>query len=381
MNIANRSNIRHNGLIHWWPNMRDFGYDEQELVEELCSAIAALPGASAHPRMNQPRSGSRYEPDGLLDVHINQSDLAIVVEAKRELFPRDVRQQIWLLRDYLDGMDGPAEKVAMLVAGAVSRGAREILQQEKIGYFDPGGSLFIPSTSAYVLIDRPPPKKAVRMFGAIFQGQRARVVQAVIEAAPNWVSVKDLAEATGVSAATTSETLTEMERRDWLEVDGAGPAKTRRLRERALVLDEWARLIAAQKPPQIERYYVPANDAGEIARRLEDACRDAGAQYAITAEAAAQVYAPYLSSISQLKCRLQAGRVQHDVLSRLDARSVSEGWNFGVIAEVGKHDVAVGERLNGIAYAPIVQIYLDLLQGSGRASEMADHFRSEQLSG
>src|SRR3546814_3019324 len=103
-----------------------------------------------------------------------------------------------------------------------------------------------------------------------------------------------------------------MERRDWLEVEGAGPAKLRRLRERGPVLDEWARLIADQKPPRIERYYVPGGDAGEIARRLDEACRDVGAQYAVTAEAAAQAYAPYLSAISQLKCRIQGGRLHSE---------------------------------------------------------------------
>src|SRR3546814_6762880 len=134
-------------------------------------------------------------------------------------------------------MDGAGERVAMLIAGAISKGARDILQQESIGYFDLGGSLFIPASGAYVLIDRPQPKKAGRALGSIFQGQRARIVQAVVEAAPDWVSVKDLAEETGVSPATASETLTEMERRAWLEVEGAGPAKLRRLRERGPVLD------------------------------------------------------------------------------------------------------------------------------------------------
>src|SRR3546814_36697 len=331
VNIAISPNVRYERHIHWWSNMRIFELEERELLEELCSAIAALPGASVHQRAGEERVGARYAPDGLLDVWLNHQQFALVVEAKRELFPRDVRQQIWQLRDYLDQMDGAGERVAMLIAGAISKGARDILQQESIGYFDLGGSLFIPASGAYVLIDRPQPKKAGRALGSIFQGQRARIVQAVVEAAPDWVSVKDLAEETGVSPATASETLTEMERRDWLEVEGAGPAKLRRLRERGPVLDEWARLIADQKPPRIERYYVPGGDAGEIARRLDEACRDVGAQYAVTAEAAAQAYAPYLSAISQLKCRIQGGRLHSEVLSRLNARPVSEGWNLGVI--------------------------------------------------
>src|SRR3546814_17852243 len=146
-------------------------------------------------------------------------------------------------------MDGAGERVAMLIAGAISKGARDILQQESIGYFDLGGSLFIPASGAYVLIDRPQPKKAGRALGSIFQGQRARIVQAVVEAAPDWVSVKDPAEETGVSPATASETLTEMERRDWLEVEGAGAAKLRDLRERGPGPDDGATWLAEQNPP------------------------------------------------------------------------------------------------------------------------------------
>lgn len=361
--------------------MRNFEIEEGELLDELSRAVSALPAASVQERTCEERSGGRYTPDGLLDVRLNHHRFELVVEAKRELFPRDVRQQIWQLRDYLGHMGGSGEKVPMLIAGAISKGARDILQQEGVGYFDPGGSLFIPASGAYVLIDRPPPKKADRALGSIFQGQRARIVQAVVESAPNWVSVKDLAEETGVSPATASETLTEMERRDWLEVEGAGPAKMRRLRERGPVLDEWARLIADQKPPRIERYYVPGGDVAELVRRLDAACHDVGAQYAVTAEAAAQAYAPYLSAISQLRCRIQGGRLHSEVLSRLDARPVSEGWNLGVIEEAGKRDIAVGERIDGVAYAPPVQVYLDLLQGSGRGREMADHLRVERLAG
>lgn len=361
--------------------MKNFGILDEELLDELRCAVSALPNVSAQLRIGERRIVDHYTPDGLLDVSINNHHIELVIEAKSELFPRDVWQNIWRLRDYLEQADGSSEKVAMLIAGAISKGARDILQSERVGYFDLGGSLFIPSSNIYVLIDRPLPKKSKRTASSIFQGQRARIVGAVIEVMPDWVSVKDLVEATGVSAGTASETLTEMERRGWLEIKGAGPTKLRRLLQRGPVLDEWASLIINQKAPRLDRYYVPYGAAGEIAQRLDKVCRDVGAKYAVTAEAAAQAYAPYLSTISQIKCRIQGGRLRSEVLSRLDARSVSEGWNFGVIEAAGKHNIAVGERIDGIVYAPLVQVYVDLLQGSGRAKEMADHFRKERLAG
>lgn len=359
--------------------MANYEHIEVELLQGLRDAVGALPHVSQVSLRSLPNPGGRYAPDGMLEVELGPRRLELFVEVKSELFPRDVRQQIWQLRDFLSSQESDSEQIAMLVAGSISRGARDILQQEMVGYFDPGGSLFIPSDGAYVLIDRPPAKKAERALGSIFQGQRARVVEAVIEAGQAWIGVKELAERTGVSPATASETMTEMERRDWLEVQGAGPAKLRRLFARAPLLDEWSRALANRKPPRMERYYVPARDAADIARQLDEACRAVGARYAVTAEAAAQAYAPYLTAISQLKCRIQGGRVRRDVLARLDARPVSEGWNLGVIDDAGSSNVGAGDRIDGIIYAGPVQVYLDLLQGSGRGKEMADHLRSQRL--
>jgi len=301
--------------------MRNLAIDECELLGELSDAIASLPSAHVRERqLEQSQRNLRYAPDGLFDISLHDHALVLAVEVKSELFPRDVHQQIWKLREFLSRLEGADEKVAMLAAGSISQGARDILQSERVGYFDQGGSLFIPSGHAYILIDRPPSRKAERAIGSLFQGQRARVVQAVVEAYPDWLSVKNLAERTGVSAATASETLSEMERRGWLDSEGAGPAKLRRLRERGPVLDEWARLIGDQRQQRIERYYVEARDAAELARMLERACGDVDASYAITAEAAAQAYAPYLSAISQVKCRIAADRRRGEVLSRLGAR-------------------------------------------------------------
>lgn len=353
--------------------------ETEELVEAMCEVLAALPDTVVRHLEREPNLGGRGRPDALVDISIRGHDFQLVVEAKKELFPRDIHHNIWQLQTYSESRQLAGEQVPMLLARAISKGARDILQTEQVGYFDSGGSLFLPSKTAFVLIDRATPKKARRRLDSIFRGKRAQVLQAIIAAWPDWVSVKELAEKSGASPATTSETLTEMERRDWLEVEGAGPAKLRRLKGRGPVLDEWSRIVANQKRPKLERYYVPASNSENLARRLDHACRETGAPYAVTAEAAAQAYAPYLTNISQLKCRIRKGRAQTEALRLLDARPVSEGWNLGIIDSPASQDVAIGEEISGICYAPCVQVYLDLLQGSGRSKEMADHLRAERL--
>lgn len=357
-----------------------FELEERELLDGLVDAIGGLPEGQAWIGGREVAIGPRGRVDAIVEALIAGRPLQLVVEAKREAFPRDVRETIWQLRNHLAHLaDGDREIVPFFVARAISPGARDILREEGVGFYDLGGTLYIPAKQAFVYIDRPAPRKSRKIFDSVFQGQKARVVQAVFARRNDWLSVKEIAENTEVSPATASATLSEMERREWVDVEGAGPSKLRRLRSPRLLLDAWVKYIADQKPPKFERYYVPGADAEQLAQRLDEACREAGAAYAVTSEAAAQVYAPYLSSISQVRCRIVPGPRQRDVLDILQARPVSEGWNLGVIETRARGDITVGERIGGICLAEPLQVYLDLLQGTGRSKEMAAHLRTERL--
>ena len=357
-----------------------FESEDHELLDGLVDAIGALPEGQARLDGREVAVGPRGRVDAIIEALVAGQPLQLMVEAKREAYPRDVRETIWQLRNNLAHLpESTREVVPFLVARAISPGARDILREEGIGFYDLGGTLYIPAKHAFVHIDRPAPRKSSKIFESVFQGQKARVVQAVFARREDWLSVKEIAEETAVSPATASATLSEMERREWVDVEGAGPTKLRRLRSPRLLLDAWATYIADQKPPKMERYYVQGAEADEVAQRLDQACLKADAAYAVTSEAAAQAYAPYLSNISQVRCRITPGPKQRDALEILRARPVTEGWNLAVIETRARGDVAVGERIAGISLAPPLQVYLDLLQGSGRSKEMATHLRAERL--
>lgn len=360
--------------------MLKFEIEEQELLDGLVDAIGALPQGDAHIDGREVAIGPRGRVDAVINAEVAGRPLQLIVEAKREAFPRDVRETIWQLRNYLAHLPQEArEVVPFFVARAISHGARDILREERVGYYDMGGTLYIPAKHTFIHIDRPPPRKSSRIFDSVFQGQKARVVQEVFSRRNEWLGVKQIAENTEVSPATVSATLTEMERREWLDVEGAGPSKLRRLRAPRLLLDAWTAFIADQKPPKLVRYYVPDVDADMLSHRLDEACLRADAVYAVTAEAAAQAYAPYLSNISQLRCRIIPGPRQQEAIEMMRARPVNEGWNLGIIETRARGDVTVGERLGGVCLAPPLQVYLDLLQGTGRSKEMAAHLRAERL--
>lgn len=357
-----------------------FDANERELLDALVDAIRAVPRARASISRREMPNNQRGRIDAIVDAEIAGRPIELIVESKRDAFPRDVRETIYQLRTYLAHYkSGSSEVIPFFVARAISPGARELLRQEEIGFYDLGGTLYIPSKHAFIHIDRPALRKTNRTFASIFHGQKARVMLYVFEHRRDWLSVKTIAEETEVSAATASATLTEMERREWVDVRGAGPAKSRRLKYPDRMLDAWSQFITSQKPPGLDRFYVNSADANDLMHKLHAACKEADAAYAVTGEAAAQVYAPYLTSISQVRCRIAPGARREEALERLGVRPVSEGWNLALVETNARGEVTVGERIDGVMIAPPLQVYLDLLQGSGRSKEMANHLRSEKL--
>ena len=113
--------------------------------------------------------------------------------------------------------------------------------------------------------------------------------------------------------------------------------------------------------------------------KFAEVCTASGAEYAITHEAAGQWYAPFLSNVSQVRCRLLAGPAADEALGALDARPVDRGANLAVIDAGSPGGLLFRESVNGVWLASAVQVYLDLMRGEGRSREMAKHLRHERI--
>jgi hypothetical protein len=214
---------------------------------------------------------------------------------------------------------------------------------------------------------------------ALFRGKSSQVFHALLHRRDAWFGVKELAELAQVSSATASETLTALERLDWASSRGQGPSKERRLSDPTALLDEWKRQVLAARPQGIRRYYVPGIGANELPERLDSVSEGSDLEYVITQEAAAQAYAPFLSTISRVACRMSPGPAANAALSRLEARVVTEGANLIVIETKSQAEFLFRERHGLMWLANPVQVYLDLLRAGGRAQEMAEHLRRERI--
>jgi hypothetical protein len=355
---------------------------EKQLITGLVDALRELPAVEADLEHWERASGhGDRDHDAQVHLRVAGKTFVLLIEAKKAVFPRDVRQVIWQFREASHGRPARQgeEPLSLLVAESISPGAKELLRSERVGYYDSGGSLYLPAPGAYLYIDRPPPKTLAKTVRTLFSGRRAQVLHTLLVRHQEWFGVTELAQQAMVSPATASQVLTELERFDWLAVRGQGPSKERHLHEPAVLLDAWTKQLAAVRPPTLRRYYVPGTKADALTARIGQIFDAHDVQYAVSHEAAAQRYAPFLSNISQLRTRVLIGANADASIGDLGARAVNEGANLAIIEAKSPGELLFRERVGDLWLASPIQIYLDLLGGEGRSKEMAEHFRKERI--
>ena len=355
---------------------------ERDLLDMLLETLRELPQVHTQEPLPERRIGDYRQIDAEICLDAAGTALTLLIELRKSVYPRDVRQVLSQIKQF--GMhqqlaDQGNAAVPILVAESISPGAKELLRRESVGYFDTGGSLFIPAHGAFFYIEKPAPKALKKSVRSLFRGKRGQVIHALLIRPGDWLGVNELADLARVSSATASETLRSLERFDWIESQGRGPFKERRLAEPGALLDEWSRQTPDRFPRPERRFFVPSIDAEELMERLSRLCDEQDVECAITQEAAAQRYSPFLSAISRVACRMLPCRAADRALSELNARIVSEGANLSVIETESQGEFLFKERTGGVWLASPVQVYLDLLRGGGRSKEMAENLRRERI--
>ena len=358
---------------------------EQQMIERFLDALQAMPEVCTEVELGSPaqtraKPGLNY--DARIGLRLDDRAVTLWVEVRKSLYPRDVRQILWRLRELHDE-EFPApdsrKEVFLLLAKSISPGAKDLLRKERVGYYDSGGSLFLSTDGIYLRVDKPPPKSMARSMRSLFSKRRAQVLHALLIRHTEWFRVTALAEQAKVSAATASEVLMQLERFDWLESRGQGPRKERYLREPAALLDTWIKQLDTIRQPARHRFHVPAMQPNELIRKIGDIFETHSVEYAITHEAAGQCYAPFLTGFSQVHCQLLPDKAVDRALKEFDACAVSEGSNLTIIEIPSPDELLFRKQVDGVWLASPVQVYLDLMRGEGRSKEMAEHLRRERI--
>ena len=352
------------------------------LLDQFLQALRALPEVQAElgPPLQSGGRDPRY--DAQVDLWVGGKPTTLMIEVKKTLYPRDVRQALWQFQEFARRWPQSAEgrqTVSVLVAQSISPGAKDLLRDGRVGYYDSGDSLYLPADNIYVYVDKPPPKNLSKSIQSLFSDRRAQVLHVLLMRHGDWFGVKEIAEQARVSPATASQVLTKLENFDWVISRGQGPTKERHLQEPGALLDEWVKQLAVMRSVAMRRYFVPSVRAEELVPKFANVCAAHKAEYAITHELAGQRYAPFLSNVSQVRCRLMAGAAADGVLSALNAHTVLQGANLAVIEVKSFGELLFRELVEGTWLASPIQVYLDLMRSEGRAKEMAKHLRQEKV--
>lgn len=349
----------------------------QELFECLKNSLAAVPGARMDGLSQKNEFGGRGGPDAVIRTTIGNRTLSFFAEILGDVYPRDAREAVWQLEQHRKEPEfsGP-HHVPMIIAYLISDNARAFLQEERVAYHDLSGSLYINAQDMLVLIEKPRTRRATRRDVNVFRGARAQVLHALFARRGQWFAGIELAVAAGVSPATVSQTVKELERRELIESCGEGPARHWRLAQPGAVLDAWRdSIVMGPKSRRNHYYYVPRMNPDEMARRIRQEAPGANIDLELSGQFAAQSYTPFLSSVSALTVRIRGKQDRKLLISMLGARKVSEGANL-VLIDARQHDLNPRRDRRAVEFlATRLQVYLDLFEDSGRSEELTEHLR------
>lgn len=351
------------------------GFDT-EIANELSSLLGRLADGRITVKNIHSEFANRIAVDFVMDLDADGCSVCLAVETLRYGYPRDVRRAVWRLDEFKHdyGHDRCPDLILFVAAESLSPGARELLLKRGIGYFERNGNLNLRWRNWLIDIERPELPLARREITAIFSDAREAVVHALLVNRAEWMSGGELAEVSRTSQYTVSVVLQELERREWCESTGAGRTLRRRLSKPEKLLDAWASHWAKRKETRTEWYCFTERPnlllttlAGKI--QLSNPTFD----WAFTGTAAANVFAPTLTSVDTAEIIVPPGKAE-DLARDMKLKRASQGANVILVEREGAASLLFRDLFaeSPSYFASPFITYLDLLNGRGRNKELAD---------
>lgn len=351
----------------------------REMLGLVTQALTEAFGSGVHVVANSVTTLTGHA-GGLLEFEGVGEPVFVAVAVIRSVYPRDTHRAIWLL-DEIALRSGAAKSgrlIKLVAADHLSPGAKTTLKEKGYAFFERNGSLFLRTEEMLINVERLSKSPSRPYSVDLFTEAREGAVHGLLKNAFRWMAGVDLAEQAQTSTYTCSVVLQELERREWCETQGAGRAKRRRLVQPGRLLDDWA-THWQQRGVSRSRGYVFVENSRMLIDRIAGLVKEAGVDFpwAFTGAAAANLYAPLLTSVDSAEIIVPPGYA--DILgAALNMKPAPKGSNV-VIVERGGTGLQFREShaLYPAYFAsPYIQ-YLDLLDGRGRNKELASHLREK----
>lgn len=351
---------------------------EAEMADRLCAALADATGGQVVDRRAEQQIGKAQRLDLFLTLLAGGESVNIAVEIIRHAYPRDIRQVVWRLEEYKLASDRQQNLITLVAAESLSPGAKDVLRQRGIGYFERNGSVYLNWRQWLINIERPGTASAKKDATALFTAAREMVVHALLKHRNEWLTGGELAAMAETSSYTCSVVLQELERREWCESSGAGRTLRRRLTQPGQLLDAWAEQWTRRKELR-SRWYVFPTRPNALLMQLTDQIDQAGISFpwAFSGTAAANVFAPLLTGVDTAEIIVPPGQGE-PLAKALNLKPADKGANVTLVERDGASLLFRDRHPEYRSYfaSPFI-LYLDLLDGRGRNKELAQHVREE----
>lgn len=264
----------------------------------------------------------------------------------------------------------------LVVAGAMTSKAREILSEAGIGSVDGLGNVHLELPGLLVRITG---RKRARWRAPAtrLSGKSGLVAQAMLLDVERQWHISDLSERCSVSTGLVSRVLHRLEREGVVRGHGTGPKKRRTLSNPSALLDLWAE----EQQDRLYRQpaFMLAQTTDHLIRSLCEGLDDADIAYGLTGAAAAARIAPFVTNIPIVEVWLASSADEKEAISRLGARPVESGPSVVFLQERDDVPLAFRTRKDSFWMVNVFRLYVDLLRDPRRGAEQGDYLRSEVI--
>jgi hypothetical protein len=315
--------------------------------------------------------------DQRADIVIQAGKVKHVVEvkARRETNAAAARQ----LAEYAQQL--PKETRLLVVSRTTTAEARHLLEEAGVAVIDAQGNIRVELPGLFVWTEGRPTRRGrdrqleppVRL-----TGKAGVAAQALLRAPARRWKVHDLADEATVSVGLAHRVLARLEREQVVDVEGAGPQRTRRVTNPTALLDLWAEEMRDRDVKQLRAYRL-ARDPRAQARTLSRSLTEAKIEHAVTGAAGATRLAPFITAVPVTDIWAPETVALDTIAEVAGAEVVPEGHNIVFRQAADDGPLVFRQLVDDVWIANAFRLFYDVRQDPRRGREQADRLREEVI--
>jgi hypothetical protein len=307
-------------------------------------------------------------------LRFGRASEAVAVEVKRRANAATAWQIVQQSRAAPDGN-------LLLVAGATTAEAREILERHGVGVLDGLGNAHV-ELPGFLLhtegqrgrrSDAPRPRAHARLAGK--GGVAAQAL--LLRPARDW-KVQDLAGEAGVSVGLAHRILVRLETEGLVAAEGAGPRRVRRVTNPTALLDLWAEENTDRSVRRMRAYRL-AREPRALAKAVSAGLDAAGIDHAVTGAAAAARIAPFVTAVPVAEVWIDSAASLEDAAAATGTEVAETGHNLAFVQANGDEPLAFRRKVDGLWTVNPFRLFYDLRNDPRRGHEQAETLRREVI--